>query len=95
MLGKLLYYDFKVGPECGNAVRDLATRYMSNPGEEQWKAMTRVVGYLKGKNLHGNVMGRPKDRKAVLYCDASYATDKDQCRSVSGMIGALRGMIVN
>ena len=38
-------------------------------------------------------MRRPKDKKAVLHCDASYATDKDQCRSVSGMIGTLGGMI--
>ena len=91
LVGKLLYYVVKVGPECGNDVRDLA-RYMSNPGEDQWKAMRRVVGYLKGKNLHGHVMRRPKDLKAVLYCDASYATDKDQRRSVSGTLG---GMIVN
>ena len=42
LVGKLLYYVVKVGPEHGNAVRDLA-RYMSDPGEEQWKAMRRVV----------------------------------------------------
>ena len=48
LVGKLLYYVVKVGTECGNAVHVLA-RYMSNPGEEQWKAMRRVVGYLKGK----------------------------------------------
>ena len=94
MVGKLLYYVVKVGPECGNAVRDLA-RYMSNPGEEQWKAMRRVVGYLKGKIRHGHVMRRPKDLKAGLYCDSSYATDKDQRRSTRGMIGTLGGMIVN
>ena len=40
-------------------------------------------------------MARPKDLKAVLHCDASYATDKDQCRSVSGMIGSLGELIVN
>ena len=38
---------------------------------------------------------RHEDLKAVLYCDASYATDKDQCRSVSGMIGTLGELIVN
>ena len=60
---------------------------MSNLGEEQWKAVRRVTGYLKGKNLHGHVMRRPKDLKAVLYYDAGCATDKDQHRSMSGMIG--------
>ena len=33
LVGKLLFYIVKVGPECTNAGRDLA-RHMSNPGEE-------------------------------------------------------------
>ena len=68
---------------------------MANPGEEQWKAMRRVVGYLNGKKLHGHIMRRPNSLQAVQYCDASYATDPIARRSISGMIGTLGGMIVS
>ena len=84
----------KVGPDCTNAVRDLA-RNMSNPGEEQWNAMNRIVGYLKGKKLHGLIMLRPECLTVINYCDASYTTDKDSRRSVSGMVCTLGGLVVN
>ena len=38
LVGKLMYYTIKVGPDCANIARDLA-RHMANPGKEQWKAM--------------------------------------------------------
>ena len=34
LVGKLLYYTVKVGPDCANAVRDLTRHIMSSPGEE-------------------------------------------------------------
>ena len=74
--------------------RDLA-RHMANPGEEQWKVMRRVVGYLKGKKLQGHVMKRPSNLQAIQYYNASYATDPVAHRSVSGMIGTLGEMIVS
>ena len=94
LVGKLLYYTVNVGPDCANVARDLA-RHMANPGEEQWKAMRRVVGYLKGKNFHGHIMRRPIDLRAVQYCDASYTTDPISRISISGMVGTLGGMIVS
>ena len=48
-----------MGPDCANAVRDLA-RHMSKPGTDQGKAMERIVGYLKGKKMHGLVMREPE-----------------------------------
>ena len=89
-----MYYVVKVGPDCANAVRDLA-RHMRNPGAEHWKAMERIVGYLKGKKLHGLIMRSPSSMQVVNYCDASYATDTVLRRSVSGMISSVGGMIVN
>ena len=94
LVGKLLYYTVKVGPDCANAIRDLA-RHMPSPGPEQWKAMSRVVGYLKVKELHGLVMKKPDCLTVINYCDTSYVTDKDLRRSVSGMICTLGGLVVN
>ena len=68
---------------------------MSNPGEEQWKAMDRLVRYLKGKELHGLIMRRPESLKIINYCYASCATDKDLRRRVSGMVGSIGGMVIN
>ena len=94
LVGKLLFYTIKIGPDCANSVRDLA-HHMSNPGSMQWKAMERIVGYLKGKRLHGLIFRKPEALTAVQYCDANYATDPDLRRSVSGMISTIGGMIVN
>ena len=94
LVGKLLYYTVKVDPDCANAVRDLA-RHMSKPGTDQWKAMERVVGYLKGKKMHGLVMRKPECLTVINFCDASHATDKELLRSVSGMIYTVGGLVVN
>ena len=46
ILGKLMWFTRKVMPECPNAIRELAM-FMDNPGDEHWKAMTRLMGYIK------------------------------------------------
>ena len=50
--GKIMYLTTKILPELSNASRELA-RHMTKPGKEHWKAMERLVGYLKfkGKEL--------------------------------------------
>ena len=45
-VGKLLYAVMKVLPDCANAIRDL-TCHLSNPGEEHWDALIRMMGHLK------------------------------------------------
>ena len=94
LVGNILFYVVKIGPDCGNASRDLE-RHMSNPGEEHWKSMGQIVGYLKGKELHRHVMCNPESLTAVKHCDASYASDPIAIKSVSGMIGTLGGMMTN
>ena len=51
-----------------NAVRELAV-HMSHPGTEHWKALGRLIGYLKGKNNRGIIIRKPKVMKAVMLCD--------------------------
>ena len=89
LVGKLLFYVVKIAPDCANAVRDLA-RHMANPGPLHWKAMERVVGYLRTKQLHGMVMRKPHNLIPINYCDASYAL-----KSVSAMIGTLGGLVTS
>ena len=89
LVGKLLFYIVKVAPDCANVGRDLA-RHMANPGTGHWKAMGRMAGYLKGKNLHGHMMKAPKNLSVVNYTDASYGV-----KSVSGSICTIGGIVTD
>ena len=70
ILGKVMFYMTKIGPECSFAVGQLA-RHMHNPGKEHWEAMRRLVGYLRGKEKHEIVLYRPKDMRVVSFGDTS------------------------
>ena len=43
-----MWYTTKVGPDVKNAARELAV-HMSHPETEHWKALGRLIGYIKGK----------------------------------------------
>ena len=60
IIGKLMFYTTKIGPECAFAIGQLA-RHMQNPGEEHWKAVERAVGYIKGKKEHKLTMRKPSE----------------------------------
>ena len=47
MVGKLMFYATKVYPKIVNATRELAT-HINCLGDEHWKAVGHLVGYLKG-----------------------------------------------
>lgn len=68
---------------------------MHNPGEEHWKAMDRMIGYLKGKHKHELVISRPKSLRITSFADASYADCKDTRRSSTGDINTLGGSIIS
>ena len=44
----LMWYTTNLGPVVENTARDLSV-HMSHPGPEHWKALGRLIGYLKGK----------------------------------------------
>ena len=60
--------------------------HMSHPGTDHWKALGRLIGYLKGKETKGIVILNPKFIKAVMCCDQNYATDKETRNNVSGLV---------
>jgi len=49
-VGKALFAVRKVLPDCGNAVRD-QTKHISNPRDEHWKSLDRLMGYLKHRRM--------------------------------------------
>jgi hypothetical protein len=49
ILGKIQYFQTEIGPTICNAKRELAG-HLQHPNEEHWKALGRLVGYLKLNN---------------------------------------------
>ena len=92
LVGQIMFYMVKVGPDVANAARELA-KHMTNPGEEHWKSMERMVGYMKGKKLYGLIYRKPENLKCIDYCDANYATNADDRKSVSGAVYTVGGMV--
>mgnify|MGYP000116974940 CR=1 FL=1 len=53
LIGKAMWFLRKIEPECSNAGRELSA-HMECPGEEHWKALSRLIGYIAadpGKTL--------------------------------------------
>ena len=94
IIGKLMFYTTKIGPECAFAIGQLA-RHMQNPGTDHWKALDRAVGYIKGKGEHKLKMKKPSELRVISFADSSYADCKDTRRSSSGDMHTIGGAIVS
>jgi len=88
-VGQLLYAVMKVLPDCTNVVREL-TCHLSSPGEQQWRALERVVGYLK-YHYHPFKLRSPRELRTVTTFDADWGTDKNDRKSISSLIMTLGG----
>ena len=80
-------------PDIAYAISKLS-RYTSNPGEDHWKAIIRVLRYLRFTRDHGlNFTRYP----AVLegYCDANWISDTKDSKSTSGYVFTLGGAAVS
>ena len=88
-IGKILYAVVKVIPDCANAIRDL-TCHMTAPGQEHWKALERLLGYLK---FHYKPMKfrAPKELRVIAMFDSDWATDKNDRRSISSYLTTIGG----
>jgi hypothetical protein len=93
--GKIMYYVVKIAPECVNAVRELSQYYMSKPTAEHWRAMERLVGYLKHKKSHHLIYRKPRELRVVGSADSNYPTSPDDRKSISGNMHTVGGMITS
>jgi hypothetical protein len=90
LLGRLMYLMVSTRPDLANSIQILS-RFMANPGMTHWRALKRVLQYLKrtakiGIQYHGDLGFTP-----VGYSDADYAGCKDTRRSTSGYIFLMGG----
>jgi hypothetical protein len=80
-------------PDISFAMSKLS-RFVSNPGDDHWRALERVLRYIKGTMSLGiHCTGYP----AVLegYCDANWIYDADEIYTTSGYVFLLGGGVVS
>ena len=83
-VGGLLWILGMRRPGIASAVRAVA-RHAHNPSARHWKAVRRIIAYLKATKDMGVVFQRGGDLKLSLFADADYADRCNDRRSGSGV----------
>jgi hypothetical protein len=66
IIGSLMYLASATRPDILFVVRKLS-RFVSNPGDDYWRALERVMRYLKGTMSYGiRYIGHPKVKAIVM-----------------------------
>ena len=81
-----LQYATITRPEISYAVNKVC-QFLSDPLEEHWKAVKRILRYLQGTLDHGLVIKAANSTMPITitgFCDADWASDPDDRRSTSG-----------
>ena len=78
----LMYTMTATRPDLGYAISSLSA-YIGNPGQEHWKAVKRVLRYLRHTSSYQLELG---GNKLILqgYCDSDWASSPDDRRSITG-----------
>uniref|UniRef100_A0A2N9EQN5 Integrase catalytic domain-containing protein n=1 Tax=Fagus sylvatica TaxID=28930 RepID=A0A2N9EQN5_FAGSY len=93
IIGSLMYIINCTRSDIAYSVSKLS-RYTSNPGEDHWKVIVRVLRYLKYTLNYGVHYTR---YPAVLegYSDANWISDTNDTKSTSGYVFTLGGAAVS
>jgi hypothetical protein len=94
-VGSLLYAAIGTRPDIAHAVNECA-RHVSDPGQQHWQAVKRIMRYLVGTTNNGLVYkanGTISDMKISMdtYVDADWAGDKDDRKSTTGYLTKING----
>ena len=93
IIGSLMYLAYATRPDISFAVSKLS-RFVSNPGDNHWVALERVLRYLKGTMSYGiHFTGYPRVLEG--YCDANWISDADELYATSGYAFLLGGGTVS
>ena len=83
-VGSLMYAMLCTRPDICYVV-GLVSRYQSNPGEAHWKAVKRILRYLKG-TMDYSLCYQGKDLLLREYTDVDWAGGVDQRKSTYGFV---------
>ena len=88
-----MYLASATRPDVSFAVSKLS-RFVSNPGDDRWKALERVMHYLKGTMdyiTHYNEYPRVLEG----HSDSNWISDADEIKATSGYVFTLGGGAVS
>ena len=83
-VGSLIYTILGTRPDIAYAV-SVVSRYAFNPDEHHWRAVKRILRYLRG-TLYLKLVFRGPLGPLARYSDTDYAGDLETRRSTSGFI---------
>lgn len=90
LVGSLLFLANVSRPDISYSVSYLS-RFSVNPGKKHWVAAKRILRYLKGTLDWRLTFSNKINDQIEGYCDADYANDTEERKSVSGYIFLLTG----
>ena len=91
-----LQYATITRPEISFSVNKVCL-FMSNPSEQHWQAVKRILRYLNGSITLGLRLQASKSSSFSVqaYCDTDWASDPDDRRSTSGVAVCLGPKLVS
>ena len=92
-VGSLMFAMVCTRPDIAQAV-GAVSRYMANPGKEHWRAVKRILKYVKGTSNAALCYGG-SDFIVRGYVDSDYAGDIDNSKSTTGYVFTLAGGAVS
>ena len=91
-IGSIIYAMLCTRPDVSFAL-SVTSRYQSNYGEEHWAAFKTILKYLRRtKDLF--LVYAEGDLQVKVYTDASFQSDKDDCKLQSGYVFVMNGAAV-
>jgi hypothetical protein len=95
LIGSLNYLSNFTRPDITHAVNQLC-KYTSNPSTAHWKAAMSVVSYLSMTYDYGiYYTADPESAECIGYCDASFTSDVDTMKSVTGYCFKLHNGLIS
>nr|KYP76581.1 Retrovirus-related Pol polyprotein from transposon TNT 1-94 [Cajanus cajan] len=92
-VGAIMYIMTCTRPDVAFAP-GVVSRYQANPGEENWKVVKTILKYLRRTQDQFLIYGGT-ELMLKGYTDASFASDKDDSKSISGYVFTLYGGAVS
>ena len=93
IIGSLMYLACATRPDISFVVSKLS-RFVSNPGDDHWNALERVMRYLKGTASYEiHYSGYPRVLEG--YSDSNWISDADEIKATSGYVFTLGGGAVS
>jgi hypothetical protein len=94
LVGSLMYIMVCTRPDICNAVGEVS-KFCEDHGSDHWIAALKILKYLKTTKTLSLVFNGMKNEEMVAYADASWASDQDNGRSVTGYVVLVNGTSVS